>query len=192
MKLEINKSKDGLAPLPTAFFVLGFVCLIIGLGCHNEKGESEDSFRIQQRSENLKTQTDRGRSVQHNDTVTAPPPKQGPAATRPELDAYLSKHKNPGKWHYGERVKGELAGTWEIAGKGGQRVVFGADGTYRENFNGNMTRGLYAVSDEGRVVAFSKWNGIGLGAYYRLEGEVLVGPNGPNPRERWLRKKTSE
>jgi hypothetical protein len=50
-----------------------------------------------------------------------------------------------------------------------------------------MTAGVYAVSENNRVVCFSKWNGIGLGAHFTLVGETLTGPLGPNPAAQWQR-----
>lgn len=114
----------------------------------------------------------------------------GPAVTREELEVQMERHGLNTQWHFGERVPGELAGTWRTVNRGEHPIVFGADGTYSEDFNGQMTKGLYAVSATGRVVAFSKWNGIGLGAHYQFDGITLTGPQGPNPSERWARVST--
>lgn len=108
--------------------------------------------------------------------------------TREDLDQKLARFRNISGWHYGERTTGELAGTWVLADGGGARLVFGANGSFRQDFNGHMTTGLYAISDSGRIVAFSKWNDIGLGSHFWFDGKTIVGPRGPLPKVEWVRE----
>lgn len=109
------------------------------------------------------------------------------AVTRKDLDQRIANYNDTSAWHYGERTDGELAGTWMSVDGDGHHIVFGADGSFSTDFNGNMTTGLYAISDNGRIVAFSKWNGIGLGSHFMLDGKTLTGPKGPRPNAQWTR-----
>ena len=110
-------------------------------------------------------------------------------ATRKDLDNFIGKSRTTATWHYRERAEGELAGTWISTDGNGHILVFGAGGEFSRSFSNNMTTGLFAVSDEGRIMAFSKWDGIGLGSHYRFDGKTITGPQGPNPLVRWVRTK---
>ncbi len=177
-------------------FVCLFCCVCLaGLGCQTDEAQQPVL------KENAVTEGDLAESNMERPKieVTANPVDSGtrnttvsPAVTRQELQLQLQRYKQNGQWHFGERVGGELAGTWRTVKGHDHPIVFGADGSYSEDFNGNMTQGLYAISDTGRVVAFSRWNGIGLGAHYQLDGKTLTGPNGPNPSERWVRSETGK
>lgn len=112
--------------------------------------------------------------------------------TRGELDAYRARFDDASVWHYGEGTDGELEGTWISVDGDGHRIVFGPDGLFSEDFNGNMTTGQYAISDTGRIVAFSKWDGISLGSHFQLDGETITGPKGPNPHAEWRRAAATE
>lgn len=110
--------------------------------------------------------------------------------TKEALDDYLTGFGNSGTWNYGERVIGELAGTWISTDGDGHRIVFnvdGEDGSFSEDFNGNMTKGLYAISNHGKIVTYSKINGIELGSHFQFDGNVITGPRGPNPSATWKR-----
>jgi len=111
--------------------------------------------------------------------------------TREELDDQLTRLNDTSTWHYGERAAGELAGTWTSADGDGHRIVFGADGSFSEAFSGKMTTGRYAISNNGRIVAFSKANGIGLGSHFWLDGKTITGPKGSKPKAKWKRTKTN-
>lgn len=113
-------------------------------------------------------------------------------ALRSELDSYLANFNNATNWTYGERVAGELAGTWISTDGDGHQVVFnqdGQDGAFGEDFNGARSNGLYAVSDDGKIAAFSRCNGMGIGSHFQLNGDLLTGPKGSNPSASWKRVK---
>ena len=135
-------------------------------------------------------QTGAGQERASGQAGTRNKPVDTTPATRSELDRYLAKFRSEKNWTYGERQPDQLSGTWVALESGGNRVVFDVDGvpgTFGQDFAGNMTAGVYAVSENNRVVCFSKWNGIGLGAHFTLVGETLTGPLGPNPAAQWQR-----
>lgn len=110
--------------------------------------------------------------------------------SRQDLDEYLAQFGNATGWTYGERSPGELAGTWASLDGDGHQLVFnagGSEGAFSESFNGKMTSGLYAISPEGKIVAFSKSNDVGVGSHFKLAGETIIGPKGPNPNAQWQR-----
>lgn len=162
-------------------------CLLVCLGCASDPPPAVRANADKQSSERQE------KSVQ-NPTSEQPASEaisDGGADTRPvtrlDLDTYIARFKDTSAWHYGERTPGELAGTWTAVDGDGHRIMFGADGSFSEDFNGNLTTGLYAISENGRIVAFSKWNGIRLGAHYTLDGDLIVGPKGPQPKAKWSR-----
>ncbi|CAN5292880.1 hypothetical protein BH23VER1_BH23VER1_12390 [soil metagenome] len=116
------------------------------------------------------------------------------SALRKGLDKQLARYKSVPyievkEWHYRERKAGELEGTWICEG-GSDKAVFGADGSFSESFDGKMTKGLYAISDDGLIVTYSVREGGGwLGGWYRLQsdGKSLTGPKGPIPNAVWRR-----
>ncbi len=182
--------------------VVGFLIL----GCRGENGNSrsvqtdpEDQM-VENQTIGVRSNPQSGRPVEQvpqgedgkSSTGRAAsqvaPVSAGPPATREDLQAYLDRFKSSDTWHFGERVPGELVGTWRTVKRRDQPVLFRADGSYSQDFNGNRAEGLYAISDSGKVVAFSKWKGTGLGAHYQLRGQHLVGPRGPIPNERWQRE----
>ena len=112
--------------------------------------------------------------------------------TRADLDQYMANFEGESGWIYGERTEGELVGTWISVDGDGDRVVFGADGSFSEDFIGKMTTGLYAISDTGKIVAFSESGGVSLGSHFQLDGETITGPKGPNPSAEWRRAEVSE
>lgn len=115
---------------------------------------------------------------------------KGGSALRKNLEKQLARYKDVTVWHYRERKAGELEGTWVSRESGGAKVVFGADGSFSENFGGKMTNGLYAISDKGLIVSYSEREGGGsLGSWYRLQsdGKTLTGPSGPRPDAVWIR-----
>jgi hypothetical protein len=113
-------------------------------------------------------------------------------ATRAELDEYAAAFTKNAIWHYGERTAGELIGIWESVDGDEHRIVFGADGHFSEQFNADMTTGLYAISDSGQIITFSKSNGVGLGSRFQLDGKSITGPKGPKPNARWERTQPKE
>ena len=112
------------------------------------------------------------------------------AVTHADLDSQISRSKDQSTWHYGERTPGELAGIWTSVDGSGDRLVFGADGSVSEDLAGNMTQGVYAISDKGRILSFSKWNETGLRSHFWLDGEKIRGPRGPIPNAYWERVET--
>lgn len=110
-----------------------------------------------------------------------------------ELDSWIDELDGSSHWHYGERTDGELAGVWIAEDRSGHRLVFGADGSFSEDFNGELTAGLFAISDEGRIAAFSARKGINLRSHFRFDGTNVIGPKGPDPTMKWSRRpKTDE
>ncbi|MFN3189337.1 MAG: hypothetical protein ACE361_02350 [Aureliella sp.] len=115
------------------------------------------------------------------------------SATRKELDEYIANFKSTSAWTYGERNQGELAGRWDLVG-GKTYIEFdsgGEKGVFLTLFNGKPARGRYAISREGKIVAFAKASSdgeaIGIGSHYRLNGDEIRGPNGPQPDAVWRR-----
>ena len=114
-------------------------------------------------------------------------------ATRKKLEKYIARFDDKSKWHFGERTPGELAGKWISDNDPTSLLVFAADGSFSEYFNGKMTTGLYAISESGLVVAYSiPHGGGGLGSWFRLEGKNLTGPRGPQPEAIWKRAPVSK
>ena len=60
-------------------------------------------------------------------------------------------------------------------------------GTFSEDFRGNMTTGLYAISADGRIATFSKWREIGLSSHFKFDGQTITGSKGPMPSVEWKR-----
>lgn len=104
-----------------------------------------------------------------------------------ELLDYVKRFDDGTVWHHGEETDDSLIGTWISTDGDGHRIVFGADGSFSEDFNGRMTTGLFAVSDAGKIVAFSKSQGVGLGSHFQFGGETITGPKGPDPQAEWRR-----
>jgi len=113
------------------------------------------------------------------------------AVTRQDLDDWIARLNDTSTWHYGERTEGEIAGSWTSVDGNRHRMVFGANGSFSEDFNGNMTTGLYAISDKGRIAAVSKWKGVGRSCHFWFDGKTITGPKGPNPNVRWERTPTN-
>ena len=114
-------------------------------------------------------------------------------ATRKDLDEYLSRFSNEETWVYGERKRGELAGTWISEGSNRHRVRFGSNGSYTEESNGKKSFGMYAISPKGRIVAYSKSDLVpGIGRWFWFNGEMLIGPKGPKPDAHWMREVASK
>jgi hypothetical protein len=117
------------------------------------------------------------------------------SAVKKKLEKFMARYKDVTVWHYRERKAGELEGTWVSRDSGGDKLVFGADGSFSENFGGEMTKGLYAISDKGLIVTYSESEGGGsLGGWYQLQtdGKTLTGPSGPRPDAVWIRAKEDQ
>ena len=179
---------------------LGCVAFLFVFGCdgsdHQRVGEgaSNSAFETEELGMGdlgiAEQQTVAGQEHTSGQAGTRSTPVDTTPATRSELDRYLGKFRSEKNWTYGERQPAQLSGTWVALDSDGNRVVFDVDGvpgTFGQDFAGNMTAGVYAVSENNRVVCFSKWNGIGLGAHFTLVGETLTGPLGPNPAAQWQR-----
>ncbi|MGB0596530.1 MAG: hypothetical protein ACPGLY_07575 [Rubripirellula sp.] len=176
------------------FRLLALWCLCC-LGCQDQPSPAIDGLSgnqasvIRQQSEGSEQSGARdagasGVDVMDENDVTV--------VTREDLDQKLARLSNVSGWHYGERTPGELAGTWVLADGDGAPLVFGANGSFRQDFNGHLTTGLYAISDSGRIVTFSKWNDIGLGSHFWFDGKTIIGPKGPLPKVEWVREELIE
>ncbi|MDB4749946.1 hypothetical protein OAF83_03480 [Rubripirellula sp.] len=119
--------------------------------------------------------------------VAAAANESGNAVTHADLEQQIARSADQSPWHYGERVVGELEGMWTAVDGSGHQLVFGADGSFSEDLAGHMTKGVYAISDKGRIVTFSKANGVGIGSYFFFEGKTIRGPRGPRPNAHWKR-----
>ena len=171
------------------------VCLafLTTVGCdafksREESGNAWSSGAVRVDGE---ARTDAGKGIPTINELHAQSPVDVTPATRAELDAFLAKFRSDKNWTYGEAEPGQLAGSWVDVESGGNEIVFdvdGVSGSYAQQFGEDMTAGHYAVSENNRVVCFSKWNGIGLGAHFTLVGDTLTGPRGPNPTAQWKRK----
>ncbi|MCH2183024.1 MAG: hypothetical protein MK108_13555 [Mariniblastus sp.] len=175
---------------------------MLGLGCQGEvrpgnasKSGADHAAEQGQAERAQSRQAVEGREenqeLASQDATTNEVAQAGPPATRKELETYIERFKSTDTWHFGERVPGELVGTWRTVKRRDAPIVFRVDGSYQQDFNGNPSEGVFAISDSGKVVAFSKWNGIGLGAHYQLDGRNLIGPHGSIPNERWQRTSRS-
>lgn len=111
-----------------------------------------------------------------------------PPLTRADLDDWLSGFTDESDWTYGERARGELAGTWQ-ADRGRVRVGFSADGTFRESAGDRIHEGLYAISANGWIAAVSQvpHQGPRLKSYFQFDGRSLTGPVGAHPRVNFRR-----
>jgi len=150
-------------------------------GAANKEPAEDDPANVQGR----KSQTESSDATVGGAAGTA-------TVTRQDLDAWIARLNDTSTWHYGERTEGELAGLWTSVDGDRHPMVFGADGSFSEDFNGNMTTGLYAISDKGRIVAVSKWKGIGCSSHFRFDGKTITGPKGPRPNVQWKRTRTME
>ena len=160
---------------------LPFLVLAI-LGCNTE--ESNRALPVTNEPE------------ENAEGLTSIPPIDSEAWTdaslslRDELDAYLEKHRIESDWTYGERTPGELRGSWATVDRSDSLIIFdlnGQAGVFSQDFNGHRSVGLYAVSRDGQIIGYSKWNDIGRGSRWKIEGVELVGPRGPSPKVRWRR-----
>ena len=115
--------------------------------------------------------------------------------TKNDLESRLKTFNQDRNWTFGERSPGQLSGVWE-ATDGTRHVlrfnIEGRDGTYSCDFNGRRATGLYAVSEDLRIVCLAQSGGVRLGEHYRLKGELIVGPRGPLPKAQWKRVKNGD
>ena len=114
---------------------------------------------------------------------------------REELQKYIERFKNETNWTFNERHPGELRGQWLTVDKNDSMVEFnlnGVEGTFSSDFNGKRSIGVYAISETGRVVCYSRWNDIGLRTHFQLERGFLTGSRGPSPRVQWKRTNEAE
>lgn len=182
------------------------LCLFLCTGCQTDTpltsgSSNQDAANHESANQDaVDASTDSGTKINSQESEAAGRKTlQGAAELRPvtpkELSQHLARFANVSVWHYKERTDGELAGTWVSQDGDRSRLVFdvdGAKGTFSEDFNGNMTAGLYAISDDGLIATYSKWNGTGLRSRYKLDGQTIVGTKGPNPSAKWKRVDTSE
>ena len=107
--------------------------------------------------------------------------------THADLAQFIARSKDQSRWHNGERTVGELVGTWVAVDGSGHPLVFRADGSFSQKLGGNMTEGVYSISDAGRIFTYSKSNGVRIGSHFRFDGKTLRGPRGPKPIAEWTR-----
>jgi len=115
---------------------------------------------------------------------------QASSITRKDLNKNLARYKDITSWHYGERKTGELVGAWISDDGDRYKIVFGEDGSFSEGREGQMTTGLYAISDGGLIVTCSaRQGGPTLGSWFQLQpdSKTVTGPKGPRPRVVWKR-----
>lgn len=104
------------------------------------------------------------------------------------LESLIERYTDETEWTRGERTEGELAGTWQATDGSKAIVVFEADGDFRETFAHGMAEGKFAISKGGQIVAYSRSDVASLTSHFRLEGNQLIGPKGPNPQHVWVRE----
>lgn len=107
--------------------------------------------------------------------------------THADLAGDIAKSKDNSQWHNGERTDGELVGTWTAADGTGHPLIFRADGSFSEDLAGRMTQGVYSISDNGRILTYSRANGVGLRSHFTLQRDTIRGPRGPKPSAIWKR-----
>ena len=174
--------------MPRADMALSLsVVICIGCGTEGPRSDQNTSAGRTSSARNQATvQENAGRKAVARQAVDRSP------ATRQDLDDFIGKSGMTATWHYGERTAGELAGTWISTDGNGYLLVFGANGQFLQSFTDNMATGQFAVSDEGRIMAFSKWDGTGPGSHFWFDGQAITGPRGPNPLVRWVRTKKTQ
>ncbi|MCA9106665.1 MAG: hypothetical protein KDA83_14685, partial [Planctomycetales bacterium] len=64
----------------------------------------------------------------------------------------------------------------------------GKSGTFSEDLGGKRTIGHYAISADGVIVTISRSGDVSLSSHFRLNGDQLSGPRGPNPNVTWRRE----
>ncbi|MEM8732949.1 MAG: hypothetical protein AAGG44_01915 [Planctomycetota bacterium] len=117
------------------------------------------------------------------------------AASRQDLDVYLRRFRSDFPWTYSERKQGELSGRWFPKNGDDDYVEFetgGKKGAFATLFAGQTAIGCYAISPQGKVVAYAKalvdGEVAGIGVHFELENGRLIGPKGPNPQAVWIRQ----
>ena len=168
---------------------------LLAVGCHDQ-GDSQQAVVVTQ--ENLAERTGDAKeearpkvdAAAKAATSDEAPPNVDRPVTRADLERYMKVFSNERNWTFGERTPGELAGTWTPEDDSKASRVFnvdGVDGAYSETSFGLTVTGIYAVSENGKVVGVASGGGIFLGTHARLQDGVLVGPKGPNPNLTWRR-----
>jgi len=159
------------------------VCLFFFfcIGCETNAPQVDLASSGNQSTAGREQSFENGSSLQQATIESA---KGGALVTRVHLDDWIARFDDQSNWNYGERTDGELAGTWASVDGDGNRIVFGANGSFSTNFVGNMNSGLYAISDMGRIVAVATPGGS---YHYWFDGKTITGPKGPNPNAQWKR-----
>ena len=185
----------------TPFCRLGFLCFLISvIGC--QKPDELSSRSLQRQSSDMSeletsaaqdtaSDADGGTPVL-SEAQTEPrhETSEEQALTKSDLESRLKSFKQERNWTFGERSPGQLSGVWEATDGTGHVLHFnieGRDGTYSCDFNGRRATGLYAVSEDLRIVCLVQSRGVRLGEHYRLQGDLIIGPRGPLPKAQWKR-----
>ena len=179
---------------------LGFLCLLISvIGC--QKSDELSSRSPQQQSSDMSQLKTSAAQDTASDTNggTHEISEVGEAwyetseeqeITKKDLESRLKTFKQERNWTFGERSPGQLSGVWEATDGTGHILKFnieGRDGTYSCDFNGRGATGLYAVSEDLRIVCLVQSGGVRLSEHYRLQGDLIIGPRGSLPKAQWKR-----
>ena len=185
---------------------LGFLCVLISvIGC--QKPDALSSRSLQQQSSDMSeletsaaqdtaSDTNGGTHViSEAQTDSRHETSEEQEITKSDLQSRLKTFKQERNWTFGERSPGQLSGVWEATDGTGHVLRFnieGRDGTYSCDFNGRRATGLYAVSEDLRIVCLVQSGGVRLGEHYRLQGELIIGPRGPLPKAQWKRVQNND
>jgi hypothetical protein len=117
--------------------------------------------------------------------------------TRQELDDYIARFKTETKWTYGGRSDGLPIGSWESDDGDRCPARFAKDGEVEVGFiwqkgAGSLAKGIYAISDSGRIAYVARCDGVSLAGWFRVDGAAIYGPRGPLPRVNYVRVKNSD
>ncbi|MEZ6107039.1 MAG: hypothetical protein R3B96_13205 [Pirellulaceae bacterium] len=164
---------------------VGLVAAICGCSPPSPANSVANNTQTQSSGERTRDSSEQGSAVAEDSAIPTTPPTQA------DLTAQLSRFQVQPPWTYGERTAGELAGSWVSDDAEGDLVEFdldGKSGTFSEDLGGKRTIGLYAISADGVIVTISRSGDVSLSSHFRLNGDQLSGPRGPNPNVTWRRE----
>lgn len=161
-----------------------------GLGGELANGEiAVDGTGLFQRDDSMTAEArSRGIPVEHTATGRGGEKTSvGSQITHEDLAIAIARSNDQSTWYNGERTVGELAGTWTAVDGSGHPLVFRTDGSFSQELAGKMTEGVFAISEKGQILTYSKRTGIGLRSHFRFDGKTIWGPRGPLPNAEWKR-----
>ncbi|MFO0905044.1 MAG: hypothetical protein U0939_18710 [Pirellulales bacterium] len=171
--------------------VLGIAFSLLAVGCDQRASAPQPVVATRPKlAEHSSADQQQAKQGERAKTASDAGPIDASPATRADLEEYLKRFKAEQNWTFGERTPGELSGTWTPDDRSDARRTFnvdGVDGTYSETSFGLTVHGVYAVSEQGKVVAVGRGGGVSLGTHAQLQGGQLVGPKGPAPKMTWSR-----